>query len=168
MTTIPSGLRTSSNGCLSSCTVTDGGATWTADFDAPLWQSGHAYIAPAEIWDGVNLELLYTAGTSGGTAPSCRATQFGQHTTDSGAVWINLGPYNSIIEPSLQWYTAACASTNKQCNPTVALAANGSATCQTSHRARCRPRIRPAGSCSHGNTASFRPGTGGGSPCRRR
>jgi len=159
-TAIPSGLQTSFNGCLSSCTVTDGGVTWTADFNAPPWQASHAYTAPAEIWDGTNLELLYTAGTSGSSAPAW-STKFAQRTTDSGAVWINIGPYNSIIEPSLQWYAAGCASSNPQCNPSVALAANGSATYQFSS---CSlPATDPAGgSCAHANAASFS-GTGSGS-----
>src|SRR5262249_54165021 len=115
---------------------------------------------PAEIWDGTNLELLYTAGTSGSTAPTW-ATRFAQRTTDNGATWINLGPYNSVIEPSLQWYTAACASSNQQCNPTVPLAANGSATYQFSSCS--APATDPSGgTCAHNNTASFG-GTGGGS-----
>jgi hypothetical protein len=159
-TAIPSGLQTAVNGCLSSCTISDGGVTWTADFNAPLWAASNAYTAPAEIWDGANLELLYTAGTSGSGAASW-ATKFAQRTTDGTAVWINMGPYNAVIEPSLQWYTAACASSNKQCNPGTALAANGSATFQFSS---CSPLATdPAGgTCSHANTASFY-ATGGGS-----
>jgi hypothetical protein len=160
-TTIPGGLETSFNGCLASCTVSDGGVIWTADFNAPLWAAGNAYAAPAEIWDGANLELLYSAGTSGGSAPVW-ATNFAQQSSDGSAVWINLGPYNSIIEPSLQWYTAGCtASGNKECTPGVALAANGSATYDFSG---CTAQATdPAGgACSHANTGSFT-GTGGGS-----
>ena len=161
-TAIPGSLQTSFNGCLSSCTVTDGGVTWTADFDAPVWQANHSYTAPAEIWDGGNLELLYSAGTSGSSTPSSWGSVFGQQTPDGTAVWINIGSYNSIIEPSLQWYTAGCsAGGNKQCTPGVALVANGTATYQFSGCS--APATDPAGgSCSHANTINFT-GTGGGS-----
>jgi hypothetical protein len=57
----------------------------------PTWTAQTAYSVGQEVTDGVNTQVVQTAGTSGGSTPSWNASNNGV-TTDSSVVWVNIGP----------------------------------------------------------------------------
>ena len=67
-----------------------GAVLWTAG-GAPQWLAGNAYAAGQLVLDANNnAQIVLTAGTSAGAAPAWNPAA-GQHTTDGGVTWNNLG-----------------------------------------------------------------------------
>ncbi len=81
-------------------TVTiDGSVTWfnqgAAQFTVMgAWVGGYAYGKGNRIFDGVNVEVVTVAGTSGGTEPIWPTT-LDATVVDGGATWTNAGPLPS-------------------------------------------------------------------------
>ena len=58
----------------------------------PAWQSGHLYVLNDEVVDPFgNVQVITTAGTSGGSTPFVSDTTVGTPTPDNGMVWTNTG-----------------------------------------------------------------------------
>jgi hypothetical protein len=58
-----------------------------------LWQPNTSFAAGQFIIDGNdNVQLVQTAGASGGAQPTWNSTVVGQTTADGGVVWVNNGP----------------------------------------------------------------------------
>lgn len=88
-----------SNDSLWVCVIggVSGGST---PFVAPfVWQANHAYIVGQTTIDtNSNTQMVTTAGTSGGSAPSWGTTK-GSTTTDNGVTWTNQGSaYGTIAQ----------------------------------------------------------------------
>jgi len=60
----------------------------------PVWTGSVAYSLNYQIYDGTNVEMVTTAGISGGSTPAWNPT-VGGSTTDGSVVWKNLGPSTS-------------------------------------------------------------------------
>ena len=170
-TAIPSALQTLFNGCVSSCTVNDNTVVWQAQFQIPVWQSGHPYSTLGqEIFDGTNVEMVVATGVSGGT-PSWPTTtvnaKIGALTSDGGGggvTWQEIGQ-NSIIEPSLRWYTAL-GSYSPATKEISGLLSNGSDVVQFSGcSAGATDWNGTNNNCTHALTQSFTAtGSGSGIP----
>jgi len=81
-------------------TATDGTVTWmnqgaTQVTAMNAWVANHAYGKGNRIFDGANVEVVTTAGTSGGTVPTNWATTAGGTTSEGPSVpqltWTNAG-----------------------------------------------------------------------------
>jgi hypothetical protein len=75
----------------------DGSVTWlnqgvTTATALGGWTASHAYGGQARIFDGTNVQITPSAGTSGTTIPFWNTT-VGGNTTDNGVTWINAGPW---------------------------------------------------------------------------
>jgi len=57
----------------------------------PAWISGTSFSVSQQVTDGVNTQVVQTAGTSGGSTPAWNAAVDGT-TTDGSIVWVNIGP----------------------------------------------------------------------------
>ncbi len=70
----------------------------------PAWQSGHGYSLNDEVVDPFgNVQVITTAGTSGGSTPFVSNTTVGTPTPDNGMVWTNTGTVNDVtlaVSPS--------------------------------------------------------------------
>jgi Putative Ig domain len=67
---------------------------------AASYSTSHSYSAPAIVTDGIHIQSLRVAsGTSGGSAPSWNANEYGQ-TLDNTAKWLDIGSYTLIPEGS--------------------------------------------------------------------
>jgi hypothetical protein len=82
----------------------DGGVTWLSHGSttfSPLaaWLAGHNYGNLARIFDGTNVQVLPSAGRSGGTVPVWNTT-VGGSTVDNTATWLNAGPLPNAALPA--------------------------------------------------------------------
>ena len=74
----------------------DGTVTWLSQGPTTFtalsgWTRNHGYGRLAAIFDGTNVQVLPTAGSSGGTTPVWNTT-VGGSTVDNTATWLNAGP----------------------------------------------------------------------------
>jgi len=63
---------------------------------AQTWRANTIFTVGQTVWDGTNVELATTGGTSGGGSPSWNATVNG-NTTDGSVTWKNVSPVYSYI-----------------------------------------------------------------------
>ncbi|WP_182277461.1 hypothetical protein [Granulicella sp. 5B5] len=80
--------------CLTRFTI---GSTLASGSNAvlPSWAANTAYTVGQQITDGTNIEVVQTAGTSGGSAPSWQAANDAT-TKDSGVTWVNIGAVSPV------------------------------------------------------------------------
>lgn len=69
------------------------GATFDGVAPSGVWQANHSYAQNDIIYDGVNIQKVKTAGTSGGSAPSWHKGVY-DTTSDNTVVWENMGDKN--------------------------------------------------------------------------
>jgi hypothetical protein len=64
--------------------------------DPPAWAASTAYPINLQVFDGLNVQIVTTGGSSGATAPTWNAT-VGATTTDGTVIWTNQGPPVSAL-----------------------------------------------------------------------
>lgn len=63
----------------------------------PAWSANTAYAAGQRVSDGTNVEVVLTAGTSGGSKPSWTTNTNGYTSTNDGSVvWVNVGAVTPV------------------------------------------------------------------------
>ena len=63
----------------------------------PSWTSHTAYAVGQQVTDGTNVEVVLTAGTSGGNTPSWTTNTNGYTSTNDGSVvWVNVGAVTPV------------------------------------------------------------------------
>jgi hypothetical protein len=126
--------------------VVDGTVTWLSqgptNFAALAnWTRNHNYGNLASIFDGTNVEVLPTAGRSGGATPVWNTT-VGGSTVDGTAIWLNAGPLPNNAIPAATG-TGGIIIDNTVNSATLAGASQvyfftlGNQTCGTSGNGKC-------------------------------
>jgi hypothetical protein len=126
--------------------VVDGTVTWLSqgptNFAALAnWTRNHNYGNLASIFDGTNVEVLPTAGRSGGATPVWNTT-VGGSTVDGTATWLNAGPLPNNAIPAATG-TGGIIIDNTVNSATLAGASQvyfftlGNQTCGTSGNGKC-------------------------------
>ncbi len=83
----------------------------------PSWSSNTAYTVGQEVSDGTNIEVVQTAGTSSGSAPSWKAGNDAT-TTDGQVTWVNIGAVSPVqiipaVTPNSSLLTVQYPNTNQ-------------------------------------------------------
>lgn len=84
----------------------------------PTWSANTAYNAGQRVTDGVNVEIVLTAGTSGSSTPTWTTNTNGYTSTkDGGVVWVNVGAVTPVqiiptVTPNNPTATQANGGTN--------------------------------------------------------
>jgi hypothetical protein len=80
----------------------------------PTWTANTAYAAGQRVTDGTNVEIVLTAGNSGGSTPSWNPNTNGySSTTDGSIVWVNVGAVTPVqIIPTVTPNNPTAASAN--------------------------------------------------------
>jgi hypothetical protein len=75
----------------------------------PSWTANTAYAVGQQVTDGTNVEVVLTAGTSGGNTPSWTTNTNGYTSTnDASVVWVNVGAVTPVqIIPVVNNLTAS-------------------------------------------------------------
>jgi hypothetical protein len=77
--------------------VTNSTAAGGSNAILPVWSANTAYTAGQTVTDGANVEVVLTAGTSGGSKPTWTTNTNGYtSTTDGGVTWVNVGAVTPV------------------------------------------------------------------------